>query len=71
MKALGTDVSPTFVRIRAHSIITKSSVLILRGLLDNNAKLKEFADKLEAACIAVVESGKMTKDLAILSHGPK
>jgi isocitrate dehydrogenase len=42
-----------------------------RGLLDNNAKLKEFADKLEAACIAVVESGKMTKDLAILTHGPK
>lgn len=42
-----------------------------RGLLDDNAKLKEFAEKLEAACIAVVEAGKMTKDLALLSHGSK
>ncbi|KAG0553865.1 hypothetical protein M758_12G047700 [Ceratodon purpureus] len=42
-----------------------------RGLLDDNAELKEFAEKLEAACIAVVESGKMTKDLALLSHGAK
>lgn len=54
-----------------HSTVTKSIVFILRGLLDNNAKLKEFTDKLEAACVAVVESGKMTKDLAILTHGPK
>jgi isocitrate dehydrogenase len=42
-----------------------------RGLLDGNAKLQEFAEKLEAACIGVVEGGTMTKDLAILSHGPK
>ena len=39
--------------------------------MDGNTKLQEFAEKLEAACVAVVESGKMTKDLAILSHGPK
>jgi aspartate/tyrosine/aromatic aminotransferase len=39
----------------------------IRGLLDDNAKLKEFAEKLEAACVAVVES----KDLALLSHGSK
>lgn len=42
-----------------------------RGILDGNTKLQEFAEKLEVACVAVVESGKMTKDLAILSHGPK
>ena len=42
-----------------------------RGILDGNTKLQEFAEKLETACVAVVESGKMTKDLAILSHGPK
>lgn len=41
-----------------------------RALLDGNAKLQEFAQSLEAACIATVESGKMTKDLALLSHGP-
>lgn len=43
----------------------------IRGLLDDNAKLKEFAEKLEAACVAVVESGRMTKDLALLCHGSK
>ncbi|KAL6587461.1 hypothetical protein OROMI_000439 [Orobanche minor] len=39
--------------------------------LDGNEKLLDFAHKLEAACIETVESGKMTKDLAILIHGPK
>lgn len=42
-----------------------------RGKLDGNDKLLDFALKLEAACVETVESGKMTKDLAILSHGPK
>ncbi|KAL8153268.1 hypothetical protein V2J09_011028 [Rumex salicifolius] len=42
-----------------------------RGNLDGNAKLIEFVQKLESACIETVESGKMTKDLAILAHGPK
>lgn len=31
----------------------------------------EFAQKLEAACVGTVESGKMTKDLALLIHGSK
>lgn len=31
----------------------------------------DFVHKLEAACIETVEAGKMTKDLAILTHGPK
>jgi isocitrate dehydrogenase len=34
--------------------------------LDNNPKLAEFASTLEKVCIETVESGKMTKDLAIL-----
>ncbi|MED6106142.1 hypothetical protein PIB30_002033 [Stylosanthes scabra] len=42
-----------------------------KAKLDNNEKLRDFTEKLEAACIETVESGKMTKDLALLSHGPK
>ncbi|KAL6007062.1 hypothetical protein ACLOJK_032558 [Asimina triloba] len=42
-----------------------------RAKLDKNDKLLDFVHKLEAACIETVESGKMTKDLAILIHGPK
>ncbi|KAI3997664.1 hypothetical protein MKX01_040637, partial [Papaver californicum] len=39
--------------------------------LDHHEKLLDFVSKLEAACIETVETGKMTKDLALLSHGPK
>ncbi|XP_027075138.1 isocitrate dehydrogenase [NADP]-like [Coffea arabica] len=42
-----------------------------RAKLDENKKLLDFVHNLEAACIGTVESGKMTKDLAILIHGPK
>ncbi|KAL3640111.1 hypothetical protein CASFOL_015079 [Castilleja foliolosa] len=42
-----------------------------RAKLDGNEKLLDFVHKLETACIETVESGKMTKDLAILIHGPK
>lgn len=42
-----------------------------RAKLDDNARLLDFTEKLEAACIKVVESGKMTKDLALIIHGPK
>ena len=42
-----------------------------RAKLDGNTRALDFAEKLEVACIATVESGKMTKDLAILIHGPK
>ncbi|KAG9129198.1 hypothetical protein Leryth_006401 [Lithospermum erythrorhizon] len=42
-----------------------------RAKLDNNAKLLEFTEKLEAACVGAVESGKMTKDLALIIHGSK
>jgi isocitrate dehydrogenase len=40
-----------------------------RAKLDNNADLGRFAVALEKACIDCVESGKMTKDLAICIHG--
>ncbi len=42
-----------------------------RGKLDNNPALINFCHKLEEVCIETVESGKMTKDLAILIHGEK
>ncbi|KAI8020253.1 hypothetical protein LOK49_LG04G03678 [Camellia lanceoleosa] len=42
-----------------------------RAKLDKNERLLDFVHKLEAACIETVESGKMTKDLAILVRGPK
>jgi len=42
-----------------------------RGHLDNNVNLQNFAANLEKACIETVESGVMTKDLAICVHGNK
>ncbi|KAG9449852.1 hypothetical protein H6P81_009817 [Aristolochia fimbriata] len=42
-----------------------------RGKLDGHEKLMNFALNVEAACVETVESGKMTKDLALLIHGPK
>jgi len=37
-----------------------------RGAVDGNAALQRFATDLEAVCVETVESGKMTKDLALL-----
>ena len=37
-----------------------------RAKLDNNAELAKFAETLEQVCIDTVESGQMTKDLALL-----
>ncbi|WP_340107780.1 NADP-dependent isocitrate dehydrogenase [Pikeienuella sp. HZG-20] len=37
-----------------------------RAKLDDNAKLLHFAETLEKVCVDTVESGKMTKDLALL-----
>ncbi|XP_048230526.1 isocitrate dehydrogenase [NADP], chloroplastic/mitochondrial [Ricinus communis] len=42
-----------------------------RAKLDKNEGLLDFVHKLEGSCIETVEAGKMTKDLAILIHGPK
>ena len=43
----------------------------IKAKLDGNARLLDFTEKLEASCVGTVESGKMTKDLALLIHGPK
>jgi isocitrate dehydrogenase len=51
------------------SIFAWTRGLKKRGDLDNNKALSDFADKLEAATIGVVESGIMTKDLALIVQG--
>ena len=48
------------------SIFAWTQGLAHRAKLDNTPKLAEFAKTLERVCIATVESGKMTKDLALL-----
>jgi isocitrate dehydrogenase len=42
-----------------------------RAKLDNNAALLQFCRALEEVCIETMESGKLTKDLAISVHGDK
>lgn len=42
-----------------------------RGKLDGNQALIDFCNTLEQVCIDTVESGKMTKDLAICIYGDK
>lgn len=42
-----------------------------RGKLDGNTALINFCNTLEQVCIDTVESGKMTKDLALIIHGDK
>ncbi len=51
------------------SIFAWTRGLAHRGKLDNNQELIDFCTTLENVCIETVESGKMTKDLAILIHG--
>jgi len=48
------------------SIFAWSRGLAHRGKLDGNEELIKFAQTLEKVCIECVESGSMTKDLAIL-----
>jgi isocitrate dehydrogenase len=48
------------------SIFAWTRGLAHRAKLDGNDELKKFADTLEAVCIQTVESGHMTKDLALL-----
>ena len=50
------------------SIFAWTRGLAHRGKLDNNQALIDFCQTLEAVCIETVESGKMTKDLALLIH---
>ncbi len=53
------------------SIFAWTRGLAFRGKLDNNQKLIAFANTLEQVCIETVESGKMTKDLAVCISGNK
>jgi len=53
------------------SIFAWTRGLAFRGKLDKNQPLIDFANALEAVCIETVESGKMTKDLAVCIHGNK
>jgi len=53
------------------SIFAWTRGLAFRGKLDGNQPLIDFANALEAVCIETVESGKMTKDLAVCIHGNK
>ena len=48
------------------SIFAWARGLYHRGKIDNNEELKKFVKTLEKVCIETVESGLMTKDLAIL-----
>ena len=53
------------------SIFAWTRGLAFRGKLDNNKELINFCDALEQVCVETVESGKMTKDLAVCIYGNK
>ena len=49
------------------TIFAWTGALRKRGELDGNQELAQFADKLEEATLSTIESGKMTKDLALIT----
>ena len=53
------------------SIFAWTRGLEFRGKQDGNQALIDFCQTLERVCIETVESGKMTKDLAVCIHGNK
>jgi len=53
------------------SIFAWTRGLAHRGVLDNNTELVRFANTLEKVCVQTVESGAMTKDLAVCVKGDK
>ena len=53
------------------SIFAWTRGLAFRGMTDGNQDLVKFCHTLEQVCIETVESGKMTKDLAVCIHGNK
>lgn len=50
------------------TIFAWSGALRKRGQIDGLDELVQFADNLEKACIHTIESGKMTKDLALITE---
>ena len=51
------------------SIFAWTRGLQARGRMDETPEVTEFAETLERVCVETVESGKMTKDLALLVGG--
>ena len=51
------------------SIFAWTRGLAFRGKSDNNQDLVDFCQSLEEVCVETVESGKMTKDLAVCIYG--
>ncbi len=51
------------------SIFAWTTGLKYRGQFDGTPDVVAFADTLEKVCVSCVESGKMTKDLALCVHG--
>jgi isocitrate dehydrogenase len=51
------------------SIFAWTRGLAARGRMDSTPEVTEFAETLERVCVETVESGKMTKDLALLVGG--
>lgn len=49
------------------TIFAWTGALRKRGELDGNQELMDFADRLEKATVDTIESGKMTKDLALIT----
>jgi isocitrate dehydrogenase len=49
------------------SIFAWTCAIRYRGQFDGDTDLIRFADQLEKACITTIESGHMTKDLALLT----
>ena len=49
------------------TIFAWTGALRKRGELDGNTELMKFADALEKATLGTIESGKMTKDLALIT----
>lgn len=53
------------------SIFAWTRGLSFRAKLDNLPQLQKFSETLERVCVETVESGKMTKDLALCALGEK
>ncbi len=62
LKGMETSTNPVA------TIFAWTGALAKRGELDNIPELTAFAKNLEEACIKTIESGKMTKDLAVIAN---
>lgn len=65
----GSDVVCSCSALPSASIFAWTRGLLHRAELDDNSKLRVFAESLEAVCIETIEAGFMTKDLAICIKG--